>query len=225
MFARKRQTQVLAFLITCYFTALDISVATAQTAARGGDERRTTLTGFTENDDWPPDTGTDKNYTNGLRITLSRNYDMWNTRRLVSTLDRIIRILPQVPDDLQDCSAAADDKVACASSAVHFGQQFYTPDDIQDRIIPNDRPYAGWRYVEDGGGNRQRTVRVERMSTWGLPDDLRWVGKCRLDGMGLSVPRRQVAGIIGTRQIRDHRSSELALGQETGRSTRRGRTR
>jgi hypothetical protein len=127
--------------------------ADAQTKVDDG--KRTTLIGYTENDDWPPDTGTDKNYTNGLRVTLSRNYDMWNTRRLVSALDKILRILPEVPD-LRDC-AEAQATERCASSSFHIGQQFYTPDDISIReLIPNDRPYAGWLYV--GGSWRSSTL-------------------------------------------------------------------
>ena len=119
------------------------------------DGKRTTLIGYTENDDWPPDTGTDKNYTNGLRVTLSRNYDMWNVRRLVSALDKVLRILPDVPK-LRDCAVAHTDE-RCASSSFHLGQQFYTPDDISIKeLIPTDRPYAGWLYV--GGSWRASTL-------------------------------------------------------------------
>lgn len=113
----------------------------AQAAA--GEERQTTIVFYTENDDWPPDTGTDKNYTNAFRLTLERNYDMWGLRK------RLPALFGWVPGH-PDCSTRPtnpDDK--CVSTSWHvLGQQFYTPDDITiAELIPTDRPYAGWLYV------------------------------------------------------------------------------
>jgi hypothetical protein len=107
---------------------------------------------YTENDDWPPDTGTDKDYTNGFRLTVDRNSDSFRLHRL-----RLFRWVPDHPS----CDEAASPGVMCISSAFHFGQQFYTPDDISIReLIPNDWPYAGWLYV--GGSwkasNNQRAA-------------------------------------------------------------------
>lgn len=120
------------------------------------DHRQTTLLAYTENDDWPPDTGTDKNYTNALRVTLERNYDMW---RLA---DRMPRLFGWVPKHV-DCSMVAPEdnpELKCASSSWHvIGQQFYTPDDISiASLIPNDRPYAGWLYI--GGSWKSSTAKT-----------------------------------------------------------------
>jgi lipid A 3-O-deacylase len=109
---------------------------------------------YTENDDWPPDTGTDKNYTNGFRLTLERNSDIFRLHRL-----RVFAWVPQYTD----CHAAEEDDT-CVSTAVHFGQQFYTPDDISvSALLPRDRPYAGWLYV--GGswraGNQRRVASTD----------------------------------------------------------------
>ena len=106
---------------------------------------------YTENDDWPPDTGTDKNYTNGFRLSLDHNYNMWSKL----TGSRWFRWVPRY----KNCAAASLVLEKCVSSAVHVGQQFYTPDDISVReLIPNDRPYAGWLYV--GGSWRASTDRA-----------------------------------------------------------------
>jgi hypothetical protein len=40
-----------------------------------GKTRQTGAIFYTENDDWPPDTGTDKDYTNRFRLTIDRNSD------------------------------------------------------------------------------------------------------------------------------------------------------
>lgn len=117
------------------------------------ERRQTTLVAYTENDDWPPDNGTDKNYTNALRVTLERNYDMW---RLAERMPKLFGWIPKhidcskvVPEDNPD--------LKCASSTWHVvGQQFYTPDDISiSSLIPNDRPYAGWLYT--GGAWKSST--------------------------------------------------------------------
>lgn len=118
------------------------------------DRRQTTLVGYTENDDWPPDTGTDKNYTNALRVTIERNYDMW---RLA---ERMPKLFGWVPKHI-NCSAVAPEDnpdLKCISSSWHvIGQQFYTPDDISiSSLIPNDRPYAGWLYM--GGSWKASTA-------------------------------------------------------------------
>jgi lipid A 3-O-deacylase len=118
------------------------------------DRRQTTLIGYTENDDWPPDTGTDKNYTNAFRVTLERNYDMW---RLAERLPKLFGWVPQHPN----CSVVAPEdnpELKCVSSSWHvIGQQFYTPDDITiAELIPDDRPYAGWLYI--GGSWKSSTA-------------------------------------------------------------------
>lgn len=139
---------VIVFLTT---TAVDAAAQTEAPQAppsglsQSQDHRQTTFVGYTENDDWPPDTGTDKNYTNALRVTLERNYDMW---RLAERMPKLFRWVPKHVD----CSTVAPEDnpdLKCVSSSWHVvGQQFYTPDDISiTRLIPNDRPYAGWLYI------------------------------------------------------------------------------
>ena len=133
------------------FTLLAHPGATAaQTSVPPG--RVSTLVAHTENDDWWPDTGTDKNYTNALRVTIDRNYDMWR-------LQRFGKLFAWIPK-YADCATVAttsDPSVRCLSTSWHIlGQQFYTPDDITiPTLIPFDRPYAGWLYM--GGAWRSST--------------------------------------------------------------------
>ena len=117
------------------------SYTEAQTSS--SERRMSTAVIYTENDDWWPDTGDDKNYTNGFRFTLDRNYDMWRVHRL-------FRLFGWVPKHV-DCSflvPSDSGNLKCVSTSFHVGQQFYTPDDISvPDLIPEDRPYAGWLYV------------------------------------------------------------------------------
>jgi hypothetical protein len=120
-------------------------------------QEESTVVVYTENDDWWPDTGTDKNYTNALRLTVDRNFDTWRLRR-VSWL----RWIPDHPDCAKLVAGDAPD-TKCVSSTVEVGQQFYTPDDISvSTLIPNDRPYAGWLYV---GGSWRSTTESTMVST------------------------------------------------------------
>ena len=130
-------------LLTAAVLCLSISYyAKAQTSG-SSERRRSTVVVYTENDDWWPDTGDDKNYTNGFRFTLDRNYDMWRVHRLPG-------LFAWVPKHV-DCSILVPSdsgNLKCVSTSFHVGQQFYTPDDISvPDLIPNDRPYAGWLYV------------------------------------------------------------------------------
>ena len=107
---------------------------------------------YSDNDDWWPDTGTDKNYTNGFRLTITRNSDPLNLRRF-----RIFRWIPDRPG----CHVAMSDQT-CVNTAFHFGQQFYTPDDITiSELIPRS-PYAGWLYV---GGSWQAANEDKAVNT------------------------------------------------------------
>src|SRR5687768_7436388 len=149
-------TIVAAALVAC--TSLNAAAQTESPQApppglaQSQDHRETTLVGYTENDDWPPDTGTDKNYTNALRVTIEHNYDIW---RLADRMPKLFGWVPKhvncsivVPEDNPD--------LKCVSTSWHVGQQFYTPDDISiSTLIPNDRPYAGWLYV--GGSWKSST--------------------------------------------------------------------
>ena len=140
---------VLPFVIGAVVAA---AAPPASAQPRPEPKRSSTLLFYTENDDWPPDTGTDKNYTNALRMTIDRNYDMFRLQRLGSLFGWI----PAHPDcALVTASDPPDQK--CVSTTWHvIGQQFYTPDDITiPDLIPDDRPYAGWLYV--GGSWKSST--------------------------------------------------------------------
>ena len=105
---------------------------------------------YSDNDDWWPDTGTDKNYTNGFRLTITRNSDPLNLRRF-----RIFRWIPDRPG----CHVAMSNQT-CVNTAFHFGQQFYTPDDITiSELIPRDRPYRAGSMSADRGRPRTKTRR------------------------------------------------------------------
>ena len=126
------------------FSATVVILSATAAAGQGLTSPQTGIVFYTENDDWPPDTGTDKNYTNGFRLTIDKNRDVFRLHRF--------SMFRWVPDD-EGCAEAIRDE-PCISSAFHFGQQFYTPDDISiPTLIPNDRPYAGWLYV---GGSWRR---------------------------------------------------------------------
>lgn len=85
---------------------------------------------------------TDRNYTNGLKLT-------WSTHLTDASQDRnplvkwgagIIKWLPFVSDSNPD-----------RSISISLGQNIYTPEDTSSRdLILNDRPYAGWLYLGTG---------------------------------------------------------------------------
>jgi lipid A 3-O-deacylase len=80
--------------------------------------------------------GTDENYTNGVKVSwLSADLVDWGQHGWRQTF---IKCLPFVnrPDGQK-------------SIGVGFGQNMYTPRDIQARIPdPTDHPYGGWIYLE-----------------------------------------------------------------------------
>lgn len=105
--------------------------------------RRLTHAFYIENDDLLTDRGSDRNYTNGFRYTRDYNYDIWRIQRLG-------RLFAWVPSHYNCARFVPTDPPheKCVSTSFHFGQQFYTPDKIdQLELIPDDRPYAGWLYV------------------------------------------------------------------------------
>ena len=113
--------------------------AAAQSNRAPAEVPRTRVSFYTENDDWPPDTGADKNYTNGWRLTVDFNSDVMGLHRLG---------LFRGENYPRPCSVTGrlGDEV-CISTAFHVGQQFYTPADIETPLLqPYDRPYAGWLY-------------------------------------------------------------------------------
>ena len=97
-----------------------------------------TFTLYWENDLFA---GTDRDYTNGLKLTWSTPYQGDATpSHLPQWSDSVIKILPFVSDP--DTQRAL---------SVSLGQNIYTPDDItRSDVIPDDRPYAGITYLALG---------------------------------------------------------------------------
>jgi lipid A 3-O-deacylase len=157
---------VIVTLALLSMAALEVAAQTERPQAppsglsQSQDHRQATFVGYTENDDWPPDTGTDKNYTNALRATVEYNYDFW---RLAQRIPKLFRWVPTHVD----CSTVGpvdDPDLKCVSSSWHvIGQQFYTPDDISiSTLIPDDRPYAGWLYI---GGSWKASTKSTLVQT------------------------------------------------------------
>jgi hypothetical protein len=78
--------------------------------------------------------GTDRHYTNGLRISHLRAAD-----QVPRWVLQLARALPWFPHGVR------------VRGAWSLGQNLYTPEDIQStELIPDDRPYAGWLYLGTG---------------------------------------------------------------------------
>jgi len=91
------------------------------------------LTIYFENDTF---TGTDRHYTNGIKFSwLSADLVDWG---LVGWRKTLVKLLPFVnrPDGQKNLGFA-------------IGQNMYAPRNIEvPNPDPNDRPYAGWTYLE-----------------------------------------------------------------------------
>lgn len=86
--------------------------------------------------------GTDRNYTNGLKLTWSTPFTNKNQEQdpLPKWGASIIKWLPFVSDPSLD-----------RAISMSFGQNIYTPEDTTSRdLILDDRPYAGWLYMGIG---------------------------------------------------------------------------
>ena len=109
--------------------------AFAQTAAPQTERARSApvFTMYFENDTF---TGTDQHYTNGLKFSwLSADLTDWGQ---TGWRKNVVEALPFVnrPDGQKNLGFA-------------FGQNIYTPRNIEvTNPDPNDRPYAGWSYLE-----------------------------------------------------------------------------
>lgn len=78
--------------------------------------------------------GTDENYTNGVRVTY-----MKPGSSVPQLIDTIAELVP--PFEVTDAT----------SIYYSFGQNLYTPEDIEKRVLaPGDRPYAAWLYGSAG---------------------------------------------------------------------------
>src|SRR5690349_3388571 len=88
-------------VVVVLVAALSPAVASAQISSA-----RTGVAFYTENDDWWPDTGTDKNYTNGFRLMVEKNLDIFGVRRW--------KLFKWVPEH-KPCSTTEDEKELCVS--------------------------------------------------------------------------------------------------------------
>ncbi|WP_018138946.1 MULTISPECIES: lipid A deacylase LpxR family protein [unclassified Thioalkalivibrio] len=92
--------------------------------------------------------GEDRYYTNGFRIGWTRSEE-----RVPPWLQRVADALPYFVDR---------EERGRLKSAIHLGQNMYTPEDIErSPADPDDRPYAGWLYLnfslaEDHGDRLDR---------------------------------------------------------------------
>ncbi|RJR22214.1 MAG: lipid A deacylase LpxR family protein [Nitrospiraceae bacterium] len=97
-----------------------------------------TVTVYWENDTF---VGTDADYTNGFKLTLSTPYKTGQDRsRLPYWSKPIINLLPFV-----------NDPSTPRAVSVSIGQDIYTPEDTDSReLIEDERPYAGITYLSTG---------------------------------------------------------------------------
>ena len=144
----------MRFIRGVYFTIFYIGLTclAAATPVDLSDDRDPfdTFTIYWENDVFA---NTDRNYTNGFKLTWSTPYlSAGNAQtRLPQWSYPVINSLPFVNDP-------ADQRAVSLS----LGQNIYTPVDTQERgLIEDDRPYAGYSYVAVGfhskDGRRQNT--------------------------------------------------------------------
>ncbi len=95
-----------------------------------------TFTLYWENDAF---TGTDRNYTNGFKLTWAKAYTL--EREASGGLTKwMIDHLPFI-----------NDPQAQRGTSISIGQNIYTPEDTQtSELIESDRPYAGFSYIGFG---------------------------------------------------------------------------
>jgi lipid A 3-O-deacylase len=107
-----------------------------------------TFTVYWENDFFA---GTDRDYTNGLRLTLSTPYGKdGKSARLPAWSDAFFSRLPFVHE--QGSQRAV---------SLSLGQNMYTPGDTQQSgVIADDRPYAGITYLAAGFHSRKDDQRT-----------------------------------------------------------------
>lgn len=88
-------------------------------------------------------TNTDRNYTNGIRVSLvSPNVDNFLTDDCLP--DWVLGVNQYLP--FLDAESNGNEKIQ-RNLVITFGQQIYTPNDLNRTTVdPNDRPYAGWLY-------------------------------------------------------------------------------
>ncbi len=99
-----------------------------------------TATVFFENDLFAD---TDQNYTNGVKVSLA-SPDL----KQFGDADRFGSWISLWDDLIPFIYEGEGTENVQKSVVISLGQKIFTPQDIQEtRLIPNDRPYAGWLYI------------------------------------------------------------------------------
>lgn len=99
--------------------------------------------------------GTDRDYTNGFKLTWSTSYE-W---------DQSASHLPRWSYPFIDRLPFVNDSSTRRAVSVSLGQDIYTPEDTdRSDLIVADRPYAGWIYLAAGFHN----ISGNRKASWGL---------------------------------------------------------
>lgn len=97
-------------------------------------------------------TGTDRDYTNGIKLTWSSSFDELKKSNIPAWSDPVYRILPFIK--------GSESTLAFSLS---IGQDIYTPHDTNSPdLIVDDRPYAGYTYIAAGFHSR----RDVQKNTW-----------------------------------------------------------
>src|SRR5690625_4210428 len=98
--------------------------------------------------------GTDKNYTNGVSLTLISHdlEDKLRPRCLPMPVSLYARLLNEADSKFSEKAGA---ETAGQNLVVRIGQNMYTPEDMKRTdLIENDRPYAGLLYMGLGWNRR-----------------------------------------------------------------------
>jgi hypothetical protein len=133
------------------FPAL-ILLSSATATARENEEKNSykTFTLYWENDAFG---GTDRDYSNGLKMTWSNSYGIEEQEAILP--DWGFKIVKNLP--------FASGPGASQAVSMSLGQDMYTPEDYsQPEPIIDDRPYAGYLYISAGFHDRTSI----RKNTW-----------------------------------------------------------
>lgn len=122
----------------CLLAAISCFTFMGTCAAIGGEGENddNTFIFYWENDVF---SGTDRNYTNGFKIT-------WISGALGSYADD--SRLPAWSNKSIESLPVINPPTTTKHVALSLGQKIYTPNDLDNpNLIPDDRPYAGWTYA------------------------------------------------------------------------------
>lgn len=133
-------------LCLCFITTAAPSESSAAVDVSEANEEEKIFDTFTLH--WENDTfaGTDRDYSNGIKLTWSTPYDITDTGKdhLPDWSYPLINNLPFV-----------NDPSGHRAVSVSFGQKLFTPTDTERTdLVVNDRPYAGFLYLASGFHNQ-----------------------------------------------------------------------